>query len=853
MDIQKTRKIKIIKSPTNKPITQPITPDKWTLQNKKIFPNWINQTFLPYKLSKNSTVSSPSGSFQPFPYQKFLRDYLQNSSPYRGLLLYHGLGSGKTCSSILIAENLKNVKNILILMPASLKANFINEGLKFCGDPLYRNSNLGNSKIDEKYIFVSYNAPNKIKQLDALGSLDNHVIIIEEVHNLISMMVSENAQGKEIYKRLMEAKNCKLVALSGTPLQNFAYETAILFNLLRGYFEETILNISSVKDQMYNLLQLEKVLKESSDIDIVSVNPKNKSISIYLKKETWDPEYKDTVKKIIDRAALEGVTLHPLKINRQTLFPEDEERFLDYFISVKGDEERFKNRELFKRRILGLVSYYSSKKEGFPLTEIHPPIEIEMSNYQYQLYELAREELERKLERLAAQRGKSSKKPRGTQKIPSNFRVYSRQFSNFVFPEDIPRPFRNPALILSVSKKNNNNENSQKELQDMMQKESEIQENEGQISKDYKKRMDQAVEQLKKQAKSYLTPNGLTKYSPKMKAMLEQLQSNKGLALVYSNFRKMEGIEVFSQILQENGWTNYNTLLEKNIGHNIKSNDKPNNKSSKFSFAIFSGEEDFKIRNQIIKLFTSRQNKDGEIIKALMITRAGAEGLDLKNIRQVLIMEPYWNDIRIEQVIGRAVRRNSHVDLPINERKVDVYIYQSILSKEQKEQTKEKISTDQYLMEVAHRKKVLMNDILGMMKEMAVDCVLNSYDNEGNIKCFTFGEISDQKELAYLPKINEDLIYSNSNSNRQTVERTFTPAIINQDNLVIVPDIIQKKLYYVMDTSRNNPLKERPVKSLKVALDLEKRAVYDLDSVKDKKGTPILIGNYNNKSIFQKL
>ena len=60
---------------------------------------------------------------------------MNNDSPYKGILLYHGLGSGKTCTSITIAENLKKEKNIIIMLPASLKNNFIYKGILFCGDP----------------------------------------------------------------------------------------------------------------------------------------------------------------------------------------------------------------------------------------------------------------------------------------------------------------------------------------------------------------------------------------------------------------------------------------------------------------------------------------------------------------------------------------------------------------------------------------------------------------------------------------------------------------------------------------------------------------------------------------------
>ena len=63
----------------------------------------------------------------------------------------------------------------------------------------------------------------------------------------------------------------------------------------------------------------------------------------------------------------------------------------------------------------------------------------------------------------------------------------------------------------------------------------------------------------------------------------------------------------------------------------------------------------------------------------MLISPAGTEGLSLKNVRQVHIMEPYWNEVRITQMIGRGVRQCSHKDLPMEERHVDIYRYKSVL------------------------------------------------------------------------------------------------------------------------------------------------------------------------------
>ena len=77
---------------------------------------------------------------------------MQNNSPYRGVLLYHGLGVGKTCSSIIIAEKLKTKRNVVVMLPASLKNNFITDGLMFCGDSMYKTNP---ELYKEKYTFIS--------------------------------------------------------------------------------------------------------------------------------------------------------------------------------------------------------------------------------------------------------------------------------------------------------------------------------------------------------------------------------------------------------------------------------------------------------------------------------------------------------------------------------------------------------------------------------------------------------------------------------------------------------------------------------------------------------------------------
>ena len=135
------------------PVT--IRSSDYYMNNRKIFIEFITNLFQPYRdeiLDSEKEIScemlgkSQSGKFNLLTHQSIVRDYLTLYTPYRGLLLFHGLGAGKTCASIgiaesiaaiSIAEGIKNPKKILIMTPASLRTNYISE-IKKCGDPIYK-------------------------------------------------------------------------------------------------------------------------------------------------------------------------------------------------------------------------------------------------------------------------------------------------------------------------------------------------------------------------------------------------------------------------------------------------------------------------------------------------------------------------------------------------------------------------------------------------------------------------------------------------------------------------------------------------------------------------------------------
>jgi superfamily II DNA or RNA helicase len=175
-------------------------------------------------------------------------------------------------------------------------------------------------------------------------------------------------------------------------------------------------------------------------------------------------------------------------------------------------------------------------------------------------------------------------------------------------------------------------------------------------------------------------------HSPKIDKAYENLQkmlkSDPGAkAIVYSNYLN-------------NGVNIYKALLEKD----------------KIPYGEFSGEVKNSVRDKLVKEYN--KNK----LKVLLLSSAGGEGLDLKGTRLVQLLEPHFNNEKINQVIGRAARYKSHDELPEDKRKVLVQHYLSQLPKTGWLIKKRDMSTDEYLQQMADDKQKLNNQVLDLIK-----------------------------------------------------------------------------------------------------------------------------------------
>lgn len=203
----------------------------------------------------------------------------------------------------------------------------------------------------------------------------------------------------------------------------------------------------------------------------------------------------------------------------------------------------------------------------------------------------------------------------------------------------------------------------------------------------------------------------LEKYSTKFYHIMKRILKTSGTVFIYSNFKEYGGIMTFVKILEHFGFVNF---LENGVGRH--------------RYAIWSGDESLADREKIKDVFNSKINENGSKIKIILGSPAIKEGVSLLRVKQVHILEPYWNMSRIEQVIGRAIRFCSHKDVDSDKRYVKVYIYLAtppteIIDKEKEIKNKydKSITIDEHIYNMAKTKKKLSQQFETVVKEAAID------------------------------------------------------------------------------------------------------------------------------------
>jgi hypothetical protein len=839
-----------------------VNPKVWELPNRKRFYNWVPDTFQKYDYGRSIKKKSKSrmsiedrnkalDKLSLNNIQRLTRDFMQGESPYRGLLLYLGLGVGKTCAAIAIAEAIHNRKEVLILSKTSLEDNFMNDGIPKCGaDYMTKNNHWVFSKCnteEEEQLAKDLHIPDKIiqenggmflidftnlepnydhlsrhnidklnRQLEEtirhrykflhtdatrktpeMGDFDNKVIIVDEVHNLINTITNGTARAKKFYDCFMKAKNAKIIFLTGTPLVNTIYESVFLFNILRGYIPTFTVKIKTTFDIDIQYNKIKNDLHKIPHVDQVIINKVSKTIKVTKTPENFitTTDNKGVVYAPMAEISLDVFTEqietvfkklgYKMAINyhNETCLPEDKNAFEQLFYNVELN--KIKKTDLIKRRIAGLTSYYQYQdKTKFPELK-----SVKLELIPFSIYQLSKYEKYRHQEK--KENPKEALKGTMNEKVSSSYRIKSRLACTFVFPEETGSPYEDKKIEI---------------LEQLGTKLDELGEPLDADDLVNEKKVDSIIKSsflkiLDKEKDKYLDiHNGsLKKLSPKYLKMVQNIIKSPGSNLVYSQFRTLIGLAVFGLVLEQTGRYAPLRLVKEGGEWRMKENE---GEEGLPKYCYYSGKEDREereiarkifnsmwdelpsncdtLKKQVIKMDKSgNQNLYGDIIKVFMITKTGAEGLNLKCVRSVHIMESYWQPVLIEQIIGRAVRTESHIRLPHKDRNVEVFIYMMTFTPELTQMISyadvrqdtvrfndealgkkgQIVSTDEYLYVIAERKKKIVNEYLHLMKESAFDCQLNYHDNRiesSNIVCLDY-ETQNRDDYLYTSDLNDTI------------------------------------------------------------------------------------------------
>ena len=297
------------------------------------------------------------------------------------------------------------------------------------------------------------------------------------------------------------------------------------------------------------------------------------------------------------------------------------------------------------------------------------------------------------------------------------------------------------------------------------------------------------------------------------------MTTNKKKSLLYSQFRTVEGLHIFSKVLEQAGWIEIDVKpLSGNDFEIVNANKVLDSKYNNKRYIIFGNKEKSDV---LINLFNAgmrflpptiqeqlnkyklTENLRGKLASLLMITQSGAEGLNLRNVRFVYILEPFWNQVRIEQVIGRAIRKNSHRELPDNERNVQVVMYITKLNEKQAKLNKtiqitdNSKTTDEKIRELAVKKDNINQTFLNIVKSNAIDCIVHSTNNkplEHNYKCYVPTMNIDLTNIVYNPNIKDDTKVKLKDIREKTISGKGK-VVLKDDKKYVVMNNNTNKLY----------------------------------------------------------
>ena len=581
--------------------------------------------------------------FQSFLHQQFLSKFFHeftiHKEPHsRGLLIYHGLGSGKTCTSLMIAKSIREASKvplkINILIQARLEIDpWKKELFSPCGVISENKDNYKTQKafynlINKKYNvnILHYNAFNVLKEKTDEIDFNNSIIIVDETHNFLNTLrnISEKDRLKNptfyLYSKIVTSKNSKLCLLSGTPIYNNPVELSYIFNMLTG-------------------------------------NPKYMTIN--------------------------------------------QDKFAEKYIQ----NSQIVNKNLLMNKLHGMVSYFKGASENAYAKKTQKMIKSPLTYYQDNIYSYLMNEANKM----------KHKHDEGTRILINNFaRNRDRamadlllRYDKFMKTKEDDSENHFIVKILEVC-----NVALPKEIYDKYsKKDSAIK---FLIDQKHKKKSQAIYDDLN--AMNFFDIKKIENYSSKFINIYNKINNANGPVVVYSFFRELHGIKSFTEFLKAQGYKNAET-------------DGPGENR----FMVWTGERTPNAES-LKEIYNQLDNADGSKIKVFCMTSAGAEGISLKSVREIHIMEPWWNYVLMKQIMGRGLRVCSHAHLKKENQKLDVFLYYGS-------------KLELFMVDIALKKFKRNKKFEDALKISAIDCNLNEKRNKLDMPCYSYDTLNQGTKL----------------------------------------------------------------------------------------------------------
>ena len=675
-------------------------------ERKEFYDTRYDGTIADVKIQSDKACTA---EFELLPHQLFVKNFLSMQTPYTSLLLYHSLGSGKTCTSIGIAEEMRSYmkqigmnRRILVLASPNVINNF---RLQLFDESKLRLENgiwnirscVGNAILNELnpthlkdlnktrlvanvhaiiktyydfqgYVKFSNEVANALepypegdsRRIRKIQSMFNdRLIIIDEVHNIrLTRDNDDLTTANYLYRIAKHAKNLRFVMLSATPMYNSYKEIIWLTNLMNANDKRPEVTI----DQIFTKTGEFRVSKDEDQI--VGEELLRRKLTGYVSYVRGENPY-----------------TFPYRIYCSNLPEKKSVQYPPIYLTKIGGRQERVYRAILEH-IYPSVSSEEATRNVSPLSESD-----------------TNQDILQKLESLDNIGYEQLRTP--IQALNIVYQDISQDSANTNFEQYVGKPG----------------------LHSIMEP------------------MKDGRFRYRNDSIPIFKTEHLHKYSQKMASILKLIEGSTGIVMIYSEFIDA-GVIPMAMALEESGYTRFPGIKHKNNSLIFDINDKSSNKSGQRaeglqqltskatkspeklgSYAMITGNKIYSPSNQEeLSVLTSRENSNGEKIRVVLISRAGAEGLDFKNIRQIHILEPWYNMSRIEQIIGRGVRNLSHCQLPFEERNVEIYMHAT--------QTESGAPTaDTYLYEIALKKAKQIGRVSRLIKESSVDCILNRDQN----------------------------------------------------------------------------------------------------------------------------